>query len=80
MIVGDSDFVPAAKLARREGIDIILDPLGQKVHAHLHEHTDGVRTPELPARRPKKLAAKVFAPEVAPFQDDEEADAEGDVE
>ncbi|MCG3356849.1 NYN domain-containing protein, partial [Neisseria meningitidis] len=24
---GDSDFVPAAKLARREGIDFILDPM-----------------------------------------------------
>jgi uncharacterized LabA/DUF88 family protein len=48
LIVGDSDFVPAAKLARREGIDIILDPLGQKIHSHLHEHTDGVRTPTMP--------------------------------
>ena len=28
LIAGDSDFVPAAKLARREGIDFILDPLG----------------------------------------------------
>lgn len=27
LISGDSDFVPAAKLARREGIDFILDPL-----------------------------------------------------
>ena len=26
LISGDSDFVPAAKLARREGIDFILDP------------------------------------------------------
>lgn len=44
LVVGDSDFVPAAKLARREGIDVILDPLGHTVHGHLHEHTDGVRT------------------------------------
>lgn len=28
LISGDSDFVSAAKLARREGIDFILDPLG----------------------------------------------------
>ncbi len=27
LIAGDSDFVPAAKLARREGIDFILDPM-----------------------------------------------------
>ena len=46
LIVGDSDFVPAAKLARREGIDVIIDPLGQKLHDHLFEHTDGVRTPK----------------------------------
>lgn len=44
LIVGDSDFVPAAKLARREGIDVIIDPLGQTIHSYLYEHTDGVRT------------------------------------
>lgn len=27
LITGDSDFVPAAKLARREGLDVVLDPL-----------------------------------------------------
>ena len=27
LVAGDSDFVPASKLARREGIDFILDPL-----------------------------------------------------
>ena len=27
LIAGDSDFVPAAKLARREGLDFVLDPL-----------------------------------------------------
>ncbi|KKL84872.1 hypothetical protein LCGC14_1960370 [marine sediment metagenome] len=26
-ISGDSDFIPAAKLARREGLDVILDPM-----------------------------------------------------
>ncbi|WP_210235154.1 MULTISPECIES: NYN domain-containing protein [unclassified Mesorhizobium] len=57
LVVGDSDFVPAAKLARREGIDIILDPLGQAVHAHLHEHTDGVRTPPMPVTPPAKNGA-----------------------
>ena len=61
LVVGDSDFVPAAKLARREGLDVILDPLGQGVHAHLYEHTDGVRTPERHARRPR-LVRDVGAP------------------
>lgn len=44
LIAGDSDFVPAAKLARREGIDFILDPLGRKVKENLFEHIDGLRS------------------------------------
>ncbi len=44
LIAGDSDFVPAAKLARREGIDIVLDSLGQPVKENLFEHIDGKRS------------------------------------
>lgn len=44
LVAGDADFVPAAKLARREGIDFILDPLWSNVHPSLHEHVDGVRS------------------------------------
>jgi uncharacterized LabA/DUF88 family protein len=44
LVAGDSDFVPAAKLARREGIDFILDPLWSVVHPSLYEHVDGVRS------------------------------------
>lgn len=44
LISGDSDFVPAAKHARREGIDFILDPLHQQIKASLNEHIDGKRT------------------------------------
>jgi uncharacterized LabA/DUF88 family protein len=44
LIAGDSDFVPAAKLARREGIDFVLDPLWHTVHPSLQEHVDGVRS------------------------------------
>lgn len=43
MITGDSDFVPAAKHARRSGIDFILDPLWATVSDSLNEHVDGVR-------------------------------------
>lgn len=39
---GDSDFVPAAKLARREGIDFILDPMKANVEPLLFEHIDGM--------------------------------------
>lgn len=44
LIAGDSDFVPAAKLARREGADFILDPMGLKINPDLSEHIDGIRS------------------------------------
>ncbi len=44
LIAGDSDFVPAAKLARREGIDFVLDPMGAHIKDDLFEHIDGLRS------------------------------------
>lgn len=44
LVAGDSDFVPAAKLARREGIDFVLDPMWANIRADLHEHIDGLRS------------------------------------
>lgn len=44
LVAGDSDFVPAAKLARREGIDFVLDPMWAKIRNDLLEHIDGLRT------------------------------------
>ena len=44
LVTGDSDFVPAAKLARREGVQFILDPLWQPVRPDLSEHIDGLRS------------------------------------
>ena len=44
LVAGDSDFVPAAKLARREGVDFILDPMWSPVAEDLHEHVDGLRS------------------------------------
>lgn len=44
LISGDSDFVPAAKQARREGIDFILDPMRSPIKPDLYEHIDGIRT------------------------------------
>jgi len=44
LIAGDSDFVPAAKLARREGIDFVLDPMWKTIKSDLMEHIDGIRT------------------------------------
>ena len=42
LISGDSDFVPASKQARREGIDMILAPMGATIKPSLHEHIDGL--------------------------------------
>ena len=44
LIAGDSDFVPAAKLARREGIDFILDPMWADIKSDLFEHIDGLKS------------------------------------
>lgn len=55
LVSGDADFVPAAKLARREGVRFILDPLWQDIPADLFEHIDGLRSgfyrPRLDDRR-----------------------------
>jgi len=44
LVSGDADFVPAAKLARREGVHFILDPLWRAVPRELLEHIDGLRS------------------------------------
>jgi uncharacterized LabA/DUF88 family protein len=44
LIAGDSDFVPAAKFARKEGVDFILDPMLNNIDPTLHEHIDGLMT------------------------------------
>lgn len=44
LIAGDSDFVPAAKHARREGIDFILNPMWQNIKPELNEHIDGLHS------------------------------------
>lgn len=44
LIAGDSDFVPAAKLARREGVDFVLDPMWANIKPNLFEHIDGLRS------------------------------------
>ena len=44
LVSGDADFVPAAKLARREGVQFVLDPLWQSIPPDLFEHIDGLRS------------------------------------
>lgn len=54
LISGDSDFVPAAKHARREGIDFILAPMGATIKPDLFEHIDGM------INRPKEKITKTY--------------------
>lgn len=45
LVSGDSDFVPAAKLARREGVDFVLDAMyAQHIDNSLYEHIDGLKS------------------------------------
>ena len=44
LIAGDSDFIPVAKFARREGIDFILDHMSNSLDPNLFEHIDGLNT------------------------------------
>lgn len=48
LCTGDRDFVPAMKLARREGVQVVLATLGATPHPTLLEHADFVR-PEVRA-------------------------------
>lgn len=61
LIAGDADFVPAAKLARREGIDFVLDPLGHAIKDDLFEHIDGKRSCGDPYAVRKPDSKKEFA-------------------
>lgn len=40
VVTGDSDFVPAFKFVRREGLRVILEPMGQNVLVELKQHAD----------------------------------------
>ncbi len=58
LVSGDADFVPAAKLARREGVQFVLDPLWQNISPDLYEHIDALRS-GFP--KPPKQSAKAKA-------------------
>lgn len=50
VVTGDSDFVPAFKFVRREGVKVILEPLGRSGRLELRAHADIVlpRPPKPP--------------------------------
>ena len=42
LIAGDADFVPVAKVARRAGVDFLVDPMGHHVSDELVRQVDGI--------------------------------------
>jgi uncharacterized LabA/DUF88 family protein len=44
IITGDADIVPALKFARREGMQVCLDPLWHPIRPELSEHVDFIST------------------------------------
>lgn len=61
VVTGDSDFVPAFKYVRREGVKVILEPMGNNGRIELRQHADIVlKTP-----RRRRQAAPVVAGQAA---------------
>lgn len=48
LVAADEDFVPAVKIARREGIDVVLDTMGGNAAKDLLNHSDGIRNCRMP--------------------------------
>ncbi len=61
VVTGDSDFVPAFKFARREGIRVYLDHMGHGVRRELKVHADLVLPPP-----PRAKARENNPPEKSP--------------
>ena len=57
LVANDADYVPAVKLAREEGIKVILDPLWTRAAEDLREHVDYVCN-VLP--RPENVGVHIF--------------------
>jgi uncharacterized LabA/DUF88 family protein len=55
LVAADEDFVPAAKLARREGIDVVLDTMGGTPSRELQIHSDGMRNCKMPLPNNKSI-------------------------
>lgn len=48
IVSGDADIVPAMKVARREGVQVVLASMGHGIKASLREHADLYRNVDLP--------------------------------
>ena len=62
VVTGDSDFVPAFKYVRREGVKVILEPMGKSGRVELRQHADVVLPPP---PKPAQPAAAPLAAEAA---------------
>jgi uncharacterized LabA/DUF88 family protein len=40
VVTGDSDFIPAFKFVRREGVRVVLDLMGENGRVELKQHSD----------------------------------------
>jgi len=47
LVTADSDFIPAMKLARREGVQVALASLANAAKPELLHHADFYRNPDL---------------------------------
>ena len=58
LLGNDRDFVPAVKLARTAGIDVVLDSMGELLSADnpLAEHIDGLRSCGNPFAKPHEMS------------------------
>lgn len=65
LIAGDSDFLPAIKMARKYGLDFILDPMKQKPKHNMVEHVDSLET-FVDSMYTSSRATPEAAPEAAP--------------
>ena len=48
LVTGDSDFIPAMKFARREGVQVVLVHMDQPIKRAMRVHADEVRAVEFP--------------------------------
>ncbi len=85
VVSGDADIVPAMKVARREGVQVVLASLNHNVKASLREHADLYRNVDpnaviaklypggLPARQPSARA--IAQPPAAPGSSSQQQNA-----
>lgn len=72
LVAGDADFVPAAKLARREGLDFVLDPMWNPIPRELNEHIDGLRSTVARPTARGQIPAETAMPKAATPQAERE--------